>query len=53
MPSMNKNPLDSTEADFNVDLKQLAGYTLKDNNTFIDSSKEKVQISEKAMNLIN
>lgn len=53
MPQLEKDPLESKESDFNVNLKQLQGYTLKSQSTFVSRDKERVNISENAISLVN
>ena len=53
MPQCAKNPLDSRESDTAVDLKQLSGYTLKSQGTFLQKDKDRVKISDKAISLVN
>lgn len=53
MPQLEKNPLDSIEADLSVDLKQLSGYTLKSQGTFLKPDKDRVKISAGAINAID
>jgi hypothetical protein len=46
MPNLDKDPLLSKEVDIAVDLKQLDGYTLRSDKTFVSRDKERVGISK-------
>ena len=51
-PELEKDPLKDEEADYNVDLTKFADYELSSHNTFINPQKDKVKISDGAMNRI-
>lgn len=42
MPQLEKDPLESKESDYNIGLKQIPGYTLKSQNTFLPLDKDRV-----------
>lgn len=52
MPELEKDPLLEKQADYNVDLTQFKGYQLESHGTFLNPSKDKVQISDGAMRQI-
>jgi coronin-1B/1C/6 len=51
MPQLEKDPLESKEADFAVDLKQLDGYTLKSSGTFVGRDKDRTSVSKNSISL--
>ena len=53
MPELEKDPLDDVEADYNVDLTKFKGYQLESQGTFLNPSKDKVQVSDGAMKQIS
>ena len=52
MPQLEKDPLESKEADVAVDLRQFSGYTLKSQSTYIHRDKDRVAVSQGAKNRI-
>lgn len=53
MPQLEKDPLLSVESDTSVDLKQLSGYTLKSQSTFLQRDKDRVNISEGSKKVVD
>lgn len=46
MPYLEKDPLLEKESDFNIDLRGMEGYTLKNQGTFINPIKERIGVSK-------
>ena len=53
MPELEKDPLLEKEADYNVDLTKFKGYQLESQGTFLNPSKDKVEVSDGAMRQIS
>lgn len=52
MPQLEKDPLETKESDYGVGLKQIPGYTLLSQSTFVAPDKDRVQISAKAVKIV-